>query len=199
MIHINTMRRYFLYLLLLLLAFPVLSQSAEMCTLEIAISFNSSDSPDKQHIGYKLFQDGTLVCNEAVTSDTSSIICKFPSEYGTFDFTLTASYSDNTESPPSPSFPFTLNSPNIDDETVTTGEPEIVTTPELEIATTPELEIATTPEPEIVVSANISSNEDGTTSSLTPKTSQQTEEEKDYARRFTTAMIIARLLLSSTR
>ncbi|MGB3209626.1 MAG: PKD domain-containing protein [Desulforhopalus sp.] len=98
-----------LFLLLLVFITPSFSFGAEMTTLEIEFAFTAPDTPDKQVSGYRLYKDGTQVC-ETHEPGVSAIACNFPTEVGTFDFTLTACYADGTESPASAPCPHTVTS-----------------------------------------------------------------------------------------
>jgi len=101
------MKNTLLFLLLVLLAIPTISISAEMHTLEVEFSFIVPDDLAQQLLGYRLYQEGVQVCQTDDPS-ISKIDCEFLTEEGTFDFTLTAYYANGTESPQSPSFPFTI-------------------------------------------------------------------------------------------
>ncbi len=75
----------------------------------IEFSYTVPNHLAKQLVGYKLYKENIEVC---ATKDPSAskISCQFPSEAGTFDFSLKAYYANGTESPPSPSFPYTIAS-----------------------------------------------------------------------------------------
>jgi len=101
-----------LFFLFLLLLIPTMSLAAEMHTLQVAFSFSAPDSSTSQLLGYRLYKDGVQVC-ETNDPDASVVTCDFLTDYGTFNFALTAYYSDSTESPFSPLFPFTIDSSTI--------------------------------------------------------------------------------------
>ncbi len=102
------MKNNLLFLFCLFLIIPTLSFGAEVYhTLSVDFSFSSSDDPTKQLSGYRLYKEGKQVC-ETNDPDASGITCDILTEDGTFYFTLTAYYTNNTESPSSPSFPFTI-------------------------------------------------------------------------------------------
>lgn len=82
---------------------------AEIRSLNIDLTFAPLIDPDRQHNGYRLYKESKQVC-ETDDPNASRITCEFLTEEGTFNFTLTAYYSDGTESRPSPSFPFTIGS-----------------------------------------------------------------------------------------
>ncbi len=94
--------------------------------MEIDFSFSSPNDPARQLLGYRLFEEGRQVC-ETNDPSVSRISCSFLTENGTFNFTLAAYYSDGTESPPSPPFPFRI---------VSTTSPDSST---LQAAVTPSL------------------------------------------------------------
>ncbi|GAB6194014.1 fibronectin type III domain-containing protein [Desulfocastanea catecholica] len=83
-----------------------------MTTLEIEFAFPLPDYTEKQLSGYKLYKEGAEVC-ATFQPDVTRINCDIPTEQGTFSFTLSACYSDGTESPQSPVFPFTISSSTI--------------------------------------------------------------------------------------
>jgi hypothetical protein len=103
------MKKKTLLLLSLLFFIPGISMGAELRNLEVQFAFTAPDYPAKQLTGYRLYMDGQQVCT---TNDPSisRLTCKIMTQVGTCDFTLTACYSDGSESPPSPSFPFTFDS-----------------------------------------------------------------------------------------
>jgi PKD repeat protein len=103
----KALKNNLMWFLLALLVIPTVSFGAETYTLQIDFSFNTAPDPAKQLLGYRLYKEGEQVCQTA-QPDSSSISCDFLSDAGTFNFTLTAYYSNNTESPHSPAFPFTL-------------------------------------------------------------------------------------------
>ena len=63
--------------------------------------------PSKQVIGYRLYQEGNPAC-DSNSYDLQSMTCLITSEPGTFNFTMSALYSDQSESPQSTPFPFTI-------------------------------------------------------------------------------------------
>lgn len=106
-----------LLIFLLLLAMPTLSMGTTGHTIEIEFSFTPSYDSQNPLLGYRLYKESEPVCDTSVP-DSNVISCDITSEDGTFDFTLTALYSDNTESPSSPPFPFTLSSASTTDPLV---------------------------------------------------------------------------------
>jgi len=95
-------------LLLLCCFVPLSAWGAELRTLVIEYSFTPPEYAGGSHVGYRLYKDGELACE---TSDTASIpmVCDITTDLGTFDFTLTALYSDDTESSPSAPFTYTIS------------------------------------------------------------------------------------------
>jgi len=87
-----------------------------MTTLEVEFAFTAPNTAEQQLLGYRLYQQGAKVC-ETNTPGVSTITCDIPTVAGTFDFTLAAYYSNGTESPHSPSFPFTIGSTSSDPAT----------------------------------------------------------------------------------
>jgi len=101
------MKNKLFLLLILLLTIPGISAAAELRTLEIDFAFTLPDDPAKDLTGYTIYQNGEPAC-EAETTSTTTLSCELLTEDGTFDFALAATYTDNTESPQSPIFPYTI-------------------------------------------------------------------------------------------
>lgn len=103
-----TIRLFLLAIILACTLFPAHGEAAvEMRSLEVQFSFDASAVPDKTLAGYKLYQNAVEVCSNADPAATS-LVCQFASEAGTHIYELTAYYTDNTESPKSPPFQFTI-------------------------------------------------------------------------------------------
>ena len=103
-----------LFFLLLTLFVPGISSAVIMHTLDIEFTFPGPGDPNSQLLGYRLYKEGVQVC-ETDNPAATSITCDFSSEDGTYNFTLTAFYDGNLESPPSPEFPFTIDSTTVTD------------------------------------------------------------------------------------
>ena len=101
------MKNKLLYFLFVLCLSPIITHAAVTKTLEVELAFN--DPGTQQHLGYRLYKEGTRVC-QTTNPSASKISCDLTTEPGTFNFALTAYYSNGSESPSSPSFPFTINS-----------------------------------------------------------------------------------------
>ena len=99
----------FLFTLLLVpgVAFAFMAER----TLEIKFAFDPSDDPEKNLLGYRLYKDGEPVTDCKITA-LDAMTCILNAEDGTFYFTLTAYYSDDTESPHSPSYSVKFVSPS---------------------------------------------------------------------------------------
>ncbi|WP_136809819.1 PKD domain-containing protein [Desulfosediminicola flagellatus] len=106
------MRQKTLFLLSFLFLTPAISIGAELRNLDVQFAFTAPNYPTKQLRGYQLYMDGQQVCS---TNDPtiSRITCQISTQADTGNFTLTAYYSDGSESPPSPSFPLTFDSPSV--------------------------------------------------------------------------------------
>ncbi len=102
------MKNTILLFLLILLAFPTLSIGAEKHTLAIEFSFNAPADQGKKVKGYRLYKEGKQVC-QTTKPTASKMECQLLMEEDTTNFTLAAYYSNNTESPQSAPFPFTIN------------------------------------------------------------------------------------------
>ena len=103
-------------------------------TLEVSFSFTPPTELEDSFTGYQLFKGTTELCSvdssEVITSDptTSVLSCTFLTEDGTFDFTLSAVYSDGSSSPLSPAFPYTIGTDDTNsDETPETTTPRETT------------------------------------------------------------------------
>ncbi len=97
-----------LFFIFLLFLIPTVSISAETHSLNVEFSFTDAPTtPSKQLLGYRLYKEGGQVCD---TNDPSALMitCDLLTEDGTFSFTLTARYSDGSESLHSTPFPFTI-------------------------------------------------------------------------------------------
>ena len=105
----NTMKTKLLFLLFLFVLIPGISSAAESRSLDIEFAFSDPGNPASQLIGYRLYKEDLQVC-ETDDPGATRIACDLFTEDGTFDFTLTAFYADGSESPPSPPFPFIIES-----------------------------------------------------------------------------------------
>ncbi len=76
--------------------------------IQVDFAFDSTADPDKQVSGYRLYQEGNPAC-DSNSYDLASMTCLIASEPGTYNFTMSALYSDGSESPQSLPFPFTIN------------------------------------------------------------------------------------------
>ena len=101
------MKNKLLCLLFILFFCPITAHAAVTKTLEVDFTF--SDASNKQLLGYKLYKEGTKVC-QTNDASASKISCNLTTDPGTFDFTLTAHYADGSESPPSPFFSCAITS-----------------------------------------------------------------------------------------
>ena len=84
---------------------PIITHATVTKTLEVEFAF--SDSSNEQLLGYKLYKEGTKVC-QTTDPSASKITCNISTNTGTYNFALTAYYANGSESPSSPSFPFTI-------------------------------------------------------------------------------------------
>ena len=101
------MKNKLLSLFFVLCLSPNITNAAVTKTLEVAFAF--SDPGSQTLVGYKLYKDSTKVCQTTDPSATK-ISCSLTTDPGTFNFSLTAYYANGSESPSSPSFPFTISS-----------------------------------------------------------------------------------------
>ena len=81
--------------------------AAQLRTLIVNLSYSPVGDHQRTLTGYRLYRDGQKVCE---TSDptASQMTCQFMTEDGIYNFTLTALFSDGTESIPSPPYKFTI-------------------------------------------------------------------------------------------
>ena len=78
-------------------------------SIHIQFHYNTSAIPGKQVVGYHLYRDGELICNTSpLGAEIQDFECSFQSPGGHFPFTLTALFSDRTESPHSAPFSLML-------------------------------------------------------------------------------------------
>ncbi len=75
--------------------------------IHIEWSFDDQSVEGKSLVGYNLYKEGIKVCSDSSPED-KKMDCVIVSEPGTYDFTLTALYSDYSESPHSPPYSFHL-------------------------------------------------------------------------------------------
>ena len=101
------MKNKLLCLLFVLCLSPMTTQAAVTKTLEVEFAFN--DPGTQQLLGYRLYKEGTKVC-QTTNPSASKITCNISTNTGTYNFALTAYYANGSESPSSPSFPFTISS-----------------------------------------------------------------------------------------
>lgn len=104
----KTMRKI-LFILGILFTVPFVSVNAEAQTLNVEFTFTPQTDPTKSVVGFKLYKEGVPACFTDIAT-ANVISCEIASAAGTFNFTLAALYSDDSESPQSPPFPFTINS-----------------------------------------------------------------------------------------
>lgn len=81
--------------------------SASQHQVMIEFSFDAYAVPEKSPRGYRLYIDGNPACENQNAAE-QTMTCTLEIEDGTYQFTLSALYSDLTESPQSPPFPFTI-------------------------------------------------------------------------------------------
>ena len=104
------MKNKLLCLLFVLCLSPMITQAAVTKTLEVEFAFN--DPGTQQLVGYRLYKEGTKVC-QTTNPSASKITCNISTNTGTYNFALTAYYANGSESPSSPSFPFTISCDSI--------------------------------------------------------------------------------------
>jgi PKD repeat protein len=75
--------------------------------VQVEFSFDVNALPNKQIAGYRLYMEGQEVCNTGPV-DPQNITCMVTAEDGTYDFTLAVRYDDDSLSPQSAAFPFTI-------------------------------------------------------------------------------------------
>lgn len=94
--------------LLIYSCLPIWTLAATLRSIHVEWGYAPPSNPAV--IGFNLYQEGELVC-QTLRSDSTSMDCTIPFITEIANFTLTASFNDNTESPHSAPFPFktTLN------------------------------------------------------------------------------------------
>lgn len=96
-------------IVLMLLLSMFLPVSAMAGSKPIEVEFSFTVPPDKTVAGYRLYRDGTQVCNTVETSPGTmecTLAADVPSSAA--NYTLVAVYDNNTQSPPSPGYLFAL-------------------------------------------------------------------------------------------
>ncbi|WP_457575203.1 PKD domain-containing protein [Desulfomarina sp.] len=87
---------------------PILSHGEPSShDIHIEWSFDDQSVEGKTLVGYNLYKEGIKVCSDDSPAD-KKMDCVIVSEPGTYNFTLTALYSDYSESPHSPPYSFQL-------------------------------------------------------------------------------------------
>ncbi len=103
------MKNKLLFLLFVVILSPIIANADVTKILEVDFAFSRPVYEEQQLLGYRLYKEGTKVC-ETNDPAASKINCNISTQVGTFNFTLTAYYSNGGESPHSPSFPFAISS-----------------------------------------------------------------------------------------
>ncbi len=99
---------FFIVLLTFFITTPGHTTESEY-QLQINFFFDSESIPNKQVSGYRLYREDREAClSTQVEPQQQSIECAITCEPGTYNFTLSVLFGDNTESPKSPPFPYTL-------------------------------------------------------------------------------------------
>ncbi len=96
-----------LVVLILSIALPTTVISEDVREVVVEFSFEEQEYPDKYLDGYILYKDGVAACDSNII-DGTLITCNILTDPGTFDFTLTAHYTDNSQSPHSPIYSYTV-------------------------------------------------------------------------------------------
>ena len=105
---IQTTHTVFICLFLLLAALLPVKGNAAVQVFEISVefSYDTEAVPEKEVSGYRLYREGVPLCAEgAVQPQVMSCMVDSP---GTYDFTMSVLYSDETESPQSAPFQFSV-------------------------------------------------------------------------------------------
>ena len=110
----HSLIRFFVALLCWL---PVLASAATTQSIHVEWGYTPPTTPAVT--GYKLYQEGALAC-QTQDPNATAMDCQVSLTQDTTNFTLTATFSNNTESPHSAPFPFT---------SATTTTPPDTTTP----------------------------------------------------------------------
>jgi len=74
-------------------------------SIHIQFQYNTDAVPGKEVVGYNLYKNEETICNTGISETTTQAFeCTFESPGGSFPFTLTALFDDETESPHSAPF-----------------------------------------------------------------------------------------------
>ena len=99
------MKKAILILLLVLLRpYNLLAEPVEH---DIHIEWSYEQVEGQSLVGYNLYKEAVKICSTNVAA-ARSMDCVFTSEYGVFDFTLTAFFDSGHESPKSTPYTFEL-------------------------------------------------------------------------------------------
>ncbi len=118
----NTMKKTILLLALFTVLVPAFSLAATSRDIHIEWSYTQPND-SRELAGYNLYMEGVEVCSHTNPADTS-MDCVIQANDGTYNFTITSFFTDNSESNHSSPYPFTFT---------TAIEPPLVSA----IATTP--------------------------------------------------------------
>jgi len=95
--------------------------------VQVEFSFDIEAAPGKQIAGYYLYMEGQEVCSTGPV-DPQHIVCMITAEDGTHQFTLAARYDDNSLSPQSAPFPFTITTDSLPDDLIPPTPPGSLST-----------------------------------------------------------------------
>ncbi|MBM9538468.1 PKD domain-containing protein [Desulfobulbus alkaliphilus] len=109
-------------LITLFCCLPTIAMAATNHSIQVEWGYTPPSQPAVT--GYKLYQEGTLAC-QVHDPNATSMGCQVTLIKDTTNFTLTATFSDGTESPHSAPFPFSpsLTSPPPADDIIDPGTP----------------------------------------------------------------------------
>lgn len=110
------MKKYIFLLLVILVGVFTASFSLAASLHKVHLDWDYEDQvvPGESLAGFRLYKEGVLVA-QIDDPAARSYDCRFESEEGTFNFTLTAFYSGGTETPHSSPYTFTLSSSTLVD------------------------------------------------------------------------------------
>ena len=109
------MKKLILLLTSLCCLIPGLSIAADTTqSIHLEWAYDYQPVEGQSLAGYHLYKEGVKVCTTNTPED-KAMDCDIESETGTYSFTLTAFYSDNTESPHSPPYEFQIGEVDVVD------------------------------------------------------------------------------------
>lgn len=112
------------WILLLAMLIPIAAWAEDARSIHVEWGYTSPSEPEVT--GFKLYQEGIAVC-QVLDPSATAMDCEVTLTATTTNFTLTATFADDTESPHSAPFAFTTG----DEDSGNSGEPPVQDAPNI--------------------------------------------------------------------